>query len=77
MRCIFCNKPVLNSDIGNPITLNGIGIAHSTCAEIDSKQKRVFGPICLHDLSGKDLLRLRDLTDLEMKQRNLKHKDIL
>ncbi len=71
MRCMFCDKEVLNQDssLGRPISLPRRGVAHSNCAEEDLIEKRIFGSIHITEISLEDLYELRELVKVEIDDR--------
>lgn len=71
MRCIFCDDEVMKIDtvLGSPITLQGRGICHAKCAEKDLIERRIFGSICMSDLTNADLNELKDLVLMEVNER--------
>ena len=75
MRCIFCDRNLLKSSaLGHPITLSGVGICHSECAEDYLVNKRVFSGLKLKDLSDNDLENLYELILMERRERELAKK---
>lgn len=71
MRCVFCEQALIGSKphFGQPVTVPGVGVAHTLCAQQDRVQKRVFGPLRLKDVPTESLLELKELVLAEINQR--------
>lgn len=63
MICIHCEDKVVGKD---PITVQGIGIAHLGCHQIKLDEDRVFMGINLSRLSMENLSNLSDLLCAEI-----------
>lgn len=63
MRCVHCNQHVVGND---PITVQGVGVAHRECHKKKLEEARIFMGINLSDLPYDDLATLSDLLCAEM-----------
>ncbi|BCE03732.1 hypothetical protein [Marinicellulosiphila megalodicopiae] len=71
MRCIYCKTPLITKGFKheNLITVPAKGVAHKRCAEQDYLSKRVFAGVELNQLSGNELLELKEIVLNEINER--------
>lgn len=63
MKCMHCEKEVVGK---NPITVQGVGIAHYDCHKKKLDESRIFMGINLSSLSIEELSNLSDLLCAEI-----------
>lgn len=69
MRCVYCNQSVVNSPLGNPITVKGVGSAHKECFLASTHMSRIFQRLNLSMLNDQELAELYDMVIVERKDR--------
>ena len=72
MNCMFCKKPVVGQ---SPVTVPGIGLAHSHCYQADQALRRTFQSLDIAALSDGELTELKDLVLAEENARRPEHDD--
>lgn len=69
MRCVYCNESVVNSHLGNPITVKGLGSAHKECFLASTHMSRTFHRLNLTMLNDQELSDLHEMVVMERKDR--------
>lgn len=67
MRCYYCDQPVLGA---GPITVSGVGPAHSACHHESLVRQRVFKGLNIARLTDQELTELSDMVLMEKNVRS-------